>query len=133
MTESLKNIGAITLFVEDAQRSKAFYETVFDAAVVFEDAESAALKFDNTLVNVLARSAAPELIEPAVVGGAGSAASLLLTVWVKDADAACAQLAQHGVELLNGPLDRDWGVRTAAFADPDGHIWEIAQQIGAGA
>jgi catechol 2,3-dioxygenase-like lactoylglutathione lyase family enzyme len=34
------------------------------------------------------------------------------------------------VELLNGPLDREWGVRTAAFADPDGHVWEIAQELG---
>ena len=29
-----------------------------------------------------------------------------------------------------GPVasrDRPWGVRTASFADPGGHIWEIAQ------
>lgn len=23
----------------------------------------------------------------------------------------------------------DWGMRTATFADPGGHIWEIAQEI----
>ena len=34
----------------------------------------------------------------------------------------------RGVELLNGPMDRPWGIRTAAFADPAGHIWEIAQE-----
>jgi uncharacterized glyoxalase superfamily protein PhnB len=34
------------------------------------------------------------------------------------------------VSLLNGPIDRPWGMRTATFADPDGHIWEIAQQLG---
>ena len=31
--------------------------------------------------------------------------------------------------LLNGPMDREWGMRTASFTDPDGHIWEIAQQL----
>jgi lactoylglutathione lyase len=31
------------------------------------------------------------------------------------------------VELLNGPMDRPWGIRTASFLDPGGHIWEIAQ------
>ena len=31
-----------------------------------------------------------------------------------------------GVELLNGPMDRPWGIRTASFKDPAGHIWEIA-------
>jgi uncharacterized glyoxalase superfamily protein PhnB len=33
------------------------------------------------------------------------------------------------VTLLNGPMDREWGMRTASFTDPDGHIWEIAQQL----
>jgi lactoylglutathione lyase len=30
---------------------------------------------------------------------------------------------------LNGPMDRAWGVRTASFTDPGGHIWEFAQQL----
>ena len=42
----------------------------------------------------------------------------------------CAQTLQSATSsLLNGPVDRDWGMRTASFADPDGHIWEIAQQL----
>ena len=52
-----------------------------------------------------------------------------LTIWVEDADAACVTLIARGVELSNGPIDRAWGMRTASFADPDGHIWEIAAQI----
>jgi len=39
----------------------------------------------------------------------------------------CAELAARGVTLLNGPIDRPWGVRTASFQDPGGHIWEIAK------
>jgi uncharacterized glyoxalase superfamily protein PhnB len=26
-------------------------------------------------------------------------------------------------------MDREWGVRTACFTDPDGHVWEVAQQL----
>ena len=37
-----------------------------------------------------------------------------------------------GVVLLNGPMDRPWGIRTASFCDPDGHIWEIAAQLPKG-
>jgi uncharacterized glyoxalase superfamily protein PhnB len=33
------------------------------------------------------------------------------------------------VVLLNGPVDRPWGVRTASFTDPAGHIWRIAQDL----
>jgi uncharacterized glyoxalase superfamily protein PhnB len=36
-------------------------------------------------------------------------------------------LGERGAELLNGPVDRPWGVRTASFRDPGGHIWEIAR------
>jgi uncharacterized glyoxalase superfamily protein PhnB len=48
---------------------------------------------------------------------------------VDDADAVCAELATRGVELLNGPMNRQWGMRTASFSDPDGHIWEVAQEL----
>jgi len=122
------SIGAITLFVEDVTRAKSFYQDVFDLSPVYEDESAAAFKFDNTIVNLLARSAAPELIEPATVAP-GSGSSFQLTIWVDDADALVSELGARGVELLNGPLDRAWGLRTATFTDPDGHIWEIAQAL----
>jgi catechol 2,3-dioxygenase-like lactoylglutathione lyase family enzyme len=133
MSASLKSVGAITLFVESPKRSKAFYESVFELTPIYEDDDSAAFKFENTIVNLLAMRAAGDLIDPGAVAGPGAGSSFQLTIWVDDADAACAELATRGVKLLNGPLDRDWGMRTASFTDPDGHIWEIAQELsGAG-
>jgi len=120
-------VGAITMFVADPQRSKAFYAQAFDLPSVFEDEHSVVFKLENTLLNLLDVREAPGLIEPAVVGQSGS--RFQLTIWVDDADGVCAGLAERGVELLNGPIDRPWGVRTAAFADPDGHVWEVAQQL----
>jgi catechol 2,3-dioxygenase-like lactoylglutathione lyase family enzyme len=128
MSESLRSVGAITMFVEDRKRTKAFYEEVFGAPVVNEDDDSVAFRFENMIVNLLETRAAPELIEPAPVAReAGS--KFQLTVWVEDADAVCEELATRGVELLNGPMNRPWGMRTAAFADPDGHVWEVAAPI----
>jgi len=129
VSESLKNVFAITLFVEDPQRSKAFYEKVFEVSVLFEDENSAAFKFDNTIINLLETPAAHELIAPATVGGPDAGARAQFTIGVEDANAVCQELASRGVELLNGPIDRPWGMRTAAFADPDGHVWEVAQQL----
>jgi catechol 2,3-dioxygenase-like lactoylglutathione lyase family enzyme len=129
MSVSLNSVGAITLFVDDPQRSKSFYEKVFEAPLIFEDDDSAAFKFDNTIVNLLKTPAGRELIDPGTVAGQESGSRFQLTVWVDDADAACAQLADRGVELLNGPMDREWGMRTASFTDPDGHIWEVAQEL----
>jgi len=42
-------------------------------------------------------------------------------------DAICVKLTERSVQLLNGPIDRPWGIRTASFTDPAGHIWEIAK------
>jgi uncharacterized glyoxalase superfamily protein PhnB len=53
----------------------------------------------------------------------------LLDLAVEDANAICEELERHGVKLLNGPVDQPWGRRTAAFADPAGNIWEIAQVL----
>ncbi len=126
---SLNRLGAVTLFVVDVPASKAFYENVFDVPLAFEDDQSVAFRFENVIVNLLASPAAGELIEPAVVGSSDAGSRFQLTIWVDDADAACAELRQRGVDLLNGPIDREWGVRTAAFSDPDGHVWELAQKL----
>ena len=129
MSASLKSVGAITLFVEDARRSQTFYEQVFDLPAIWEDEDSAVFRFENTIVNLLKMSAAHDLIEPGSVGSREAGSRFQLTIWVDDADAVSAELAKHGVELLNGPMNREWGVRTASFTDPDGHIWEIAQKL----
>jgi catechol 2,3-dioxygenase-like lactoylglutathione lyase family enzyme len=130
VSESLKSVGAITMFVDDPKRSKEFYERVFEVSPVFEDENSVAFEFEKLIVNLLADRAAPELIEPTPVAGRETGERFQLTIWVEDADAVVEQLRSAGVELLNGPIDRPWGLRTAAFADPDGHVWEVAAKIG---
>ena len=120
-------ISTITLFVEDLAAARQFYRDVFGLPVAFEDGESAVFKFKNMLVNLLNTTAAPELIEPGVVGTRDAGPRFQLTIEVDDVDAMCAELASRGVKLLNGPIDRPWGVRTASFVDPAGHIWEIAR------
>jgi catechol 2,3-dioxygenase-like lactoylglutathione lyase family enzyme len=119
-------ISAITLFVEDLAATKQFYREVFGLPVHYEDDDSAVFNFGNTLVNLLKTTAAGELIEPATVASADAGSRAQFTIDVDDVDATCAELAKRGVELLNGPMDRPWGVRTACFRDPGGHIWEIA-------
>jgi len=129
MTETTpwpKKLSTITLFVEDLAATRQCYVDVFGVPVVFEDDVSAVFGFGNVQVNLLQASEAPELVEPATPGGPGAGPRSLLTVDVDDVDAVCTRLRESGVELLNGPVDRPWGVRTAAFRDPAGHAWEIA-------
>ena len=97
-----KGIRAITLFVED-------------------------LEFGDTLINLLRITEAGRLIEPGTMAIRGAGSRFVLTIEVDDVDAMCAELTARGVELLNGPMDRPWGIRTASFVDPGGHILEIAK------
>lgn len=119
-------LPAVTLFVEDLDAAKDFYRRAFDAPVQFEDDDSAVFKFGDTLINLLKTSAAHELIAPAQVADPQAGARAQFTLHVDDVDAECDRLRQRGVVLLNGPMDRPWGPRTACFRDPAGHIWEIA-------
>lgn len=120
-------ISAITLFVEDLSVTKAFYQEVFDLSLTYEDPDSAVFRFGNTLINLLKASEATELVAPATVGRPDDGPRMQFTIAVDDVDAMCAELTRRGVALLNGPMNRPWGIRTASFRDPGGHVWEIAQ------
>jgi catechol 2,3-dioxygenase-like lactoylglutathione lyase family enzyme len=132
MSSPIKHISAISLFVEDVAAAKAFYIDVFDVPVVFEDANSAVVQFENLLINLLNAGNAPEIVAPAPVASREAGSRFQLSIWVPDVDAVCERLRQRGVQLLQGPLDRPWGMRTANFTDPAGHSWEVAQQTGIG-
>jgi len=116
LIKALRAIEVITIFAEDLQATKAFYDAVFGLPLIYEDKH-----------NVLVASEVPKLVEPDTIGAPGAGGRYMPTIRVDDADETCAELVRHGVELLNGPINRPWGRRTAAFRDPAGTVWEIAQ------
>ncbi len=126
----LNAIEVITLFVDDIAEAKAFYRTVFEAGTIYEDAVSQVLDFQGLWVNLLQREQAPQLVEPLPVAPSAAGSRMLLTIRVADVDTVCDRLKARGIALLNGPVDRPWGRRTATFADPSGHVWEVAHALG---
>lgn len=122
-------IEVITLFVEDVSAARTFYVDVLGTEVIFGDEGSAVVKLSNLLINLLHVDNAPTLVEPVQVGGPTAGARALYTIRVDDADAAYQELIERGATFLNGPTDRPWGRRTAAFADPAGNVWEIAEEL----
>src|SRR5689334_6831976 len=122
-----KGIFAITLFTENLEQAKEFYQNAFGLPIDYEDPNSAVFRFGGTLINLLKIREASGLIDPAKVANRESGARHMFTISVEDVDAMCAELVRRGVKLLNGPMDRPWGIRTASFMDPAGNIWEIAK------
>jgi catechol 2,3-dioxygenase-like lactoylglutathione lyase family enzyme len=132
MDAARNGLGALTLFVEELDTVTAFYRDVLGLDLVYQDDQSSVVGLGGTLLNLLAIDAAPGLVEPAPAAPVGPTAQMVLSLFVDDVDAVCADLRQRGVALLNGPVDRPWGKRTAAFTDPAGTVWEIAQDLPAG-
>lgn len=126
---ALSHFEVVTLFVPDVMAARAFYNRVFAVEEVFGDENSAVLKFDGTMINLLQETQAPILVDPLPVGTGGP--RMLLTVRVDDVDTECQRLRELGVPLLNGLMDRPWGRRTAAFADPAGACMGIRPRAGA--
>ena len=127
MASWANNMRAITLFVDDLAAIKTFYANVLELSFVFEDEHSVVFKIGETMLNFLIRSQAPELVEPASVAEPNAASQFVFTISVDDVDAMVARLEAKGIKLLNGPMDRPWGIRTASFQDPAGYVWEISK------
>lgn len=129
MADWQKEIGAMTLFVQDLDRCKDFYQDVFGLQAQVPDPDTVMFRFTNVFVflHKAAQSTEPvPEIRQEAVRGAGQFA-----IVVDDVDAVCAELSHRGVEPISGPANRDWGMRTVTFADPAGFIWEIAQETPA--
>jgi catechol 2,3-dioxygenase-like lactoylglutathione lyase family enzyme len=127
MADWKRQIGAITLYFPDLGEARKFYADAFGLDAQSVDDDTAMLRFEGIFLFLHRSSAAaqplPEVLEEARKGVGQFA------IIVDDVDAVCSQIAGRGVPPLTGPADRDWGMRTATFADPGGHIWEIAQEL----
>ena len=119
---------AITLFTDDLALSIDFYTRFLGVNPVFGDNVSSVFKVGETLINLLQNASVPELIDPAPMAPAGARA--VYSLYVPEISAQAERLRAAGLALLNGPMDRPWGIRTLSVSDPSGHIWELAQRLG---
>lgn len=46
--------------------------------------------------------------------------------WKADVDAVFAEALRAGATAVKTPRDAFWGGYSGYFADPDGHLWEVA-------
>lgn len=117
----------MTLGVEDVARSARFYETLGmkrhmrdSEGVAFFDAGGAVLSLygRDALAKDMGLEATPQ--------GSGSA-TLAFNVGSEGAvDEALAAAEAAGGKVLKSGYHVFWGGYIGYFADPDGHIWEVA-------
>jgi len=130
MPSTPQKLNAITMFVADLDASKVFYRDGLGWEIAWEDPQSVRFDAGGAFINLLLESESTGLVAPAPVAQPGSGQRFMLSIFVENIDAELTALADRGITPINGPIDRPWGMRTACVADPDGYIWELAQQIG---
>ena len=54
---------------------------------------------------------------------------VLIHVYVDDVDAHCSRARAEGAEIVDEPVDRDYGDRIYHAHDPEGHSWYFAERL----
>jgi catechol 2,3-dioxygenase-like lactoylglutathione lyase family enzyme len=128
VAEWKKQIGAINLIVGDLEGAKAFYRDVFGLPIEHQDQDTAMFRFADTYV-FLQRAAAHQDVPAADALSLAETGVGQFVIFVDDVDAVRAELDQAHVATIDGPADREWGMRTLTLADPGGYTWEITQEL----
>ncbi|MBC7768309.1 MAG: VOC family protein [Phycisphaerales bacterium] len=120
-------ISLITLGVADLARAKAFYTKLGFSASSVGGAEIVFLQAGPMALCLFPReSLACDVGVPGEGSGFRSIA-LAHNVREKDeVDAVIAEAAALGATVVKPAHDATWGGRSGYFADPDGHLWEVA-------
>ncbi|MEO8066244.1 MAG: VOC family protein [Flavobacteriales bacterium] len=119
-------LSFITLGVADLDRSKAFYNDVLGWKP-FQDGNGIVMYMLNGMI--LSLFPQHELAEDAQVKDDGKGARFTLAQCLRspeEVDALFADLKKKGVTITKEPVKVFWGGYSGYFADPDGHLWEIA-------
>jgi catechol 2,3-dioxygenase-like lactoylglutathione lyase family enzyme len=117
-----QRLSVITLGVTDLARSRAFYEALGWSAA-FANEGVAFYQCGGLVLSLY-----PDLAKDAHVANPGSGLiSVGHNVRTRDeVDAVMAQAQAAGAAITTPAHDAFWGGRTGYFADPDGHLWEVA-------
>jgi lactoylglutathione lyase len=118
------------LVVSDQDRSREFYQSVFEAKVVLER-DPVIMKLANSWL-ILNVGGGPTDDKPTVTlttPGDPDQASAFLNIRVADIAAVYAEWSARGAEFLTEPKDHGREIR-AYIRDPDGHLIEVGQATG---
>ena len=125
-----QRISLVTLGVVDVARSRAFYEGMgwrgqeVDETVFFQAGTIAVVLWGREL---LASDAGVPLDPPVPFEGIALAHNVRST---QEVDAVLAAAQSAGGTITRPPSPTFYGGYAGYFADPDGHLWEVAHNPG---
>jgi hypothetical protein len=122
-------VSLITLGVEDLERAVAFYEALgWERSPASVEGEVAFFHMTGSQLALWSRTslAADAGLEPGAVPGFRGISLAINVEDPKDVARILQEAVAAGGRLLRASSTADWGGTTGYFADPDGHVWEVA-------
>jgi catechol 2,3-dioxygenase-like lactoylglutathione lyase family enzyme len=122
-------ISLITLGVRDVPAATAFYTTLgFERSGASVAGEVTFLRTPGVVLGLWSADAlAADAGQPGARVGSFRGVALAINVASRAAvDAALAAAGQAGATVPKPAEATDWGGYSGYFADPDGHLWEVA-------
>ncbi len=125
-------VSLVTLGVEDLDRSIAFYRDGLGWPVSGASTKDVAfLRIGGVVLSLYPRDKLAEDARVDPDGGGFRGITLAHNVPERqDVDRAIETAVVAGARLIKPAEDAFWGGRSGYFADPDGHLWEVARNPG---
>lgn len=120
-------VSLLTLGVADVAASRAFYERLGFSASRASQEGVAFFDAGGVVLAVFGRVALAEDAGIADTAAAFSGVSIAHNVdSPSDVDRVLAEAVAAGARMVKPGQEAFWGGYTGYFADPDGHLWEVA-------
>lgn len=127
MPELEPRLSFVTLGVQDVGRSRKFYEALGFRASAASQPEVTFFDAGGVVLALFSREALAADASVARDGSASSGFALAHNVnSAGEVDQALREAVAAGAKLLKPGQKAFWGGYSGYFADPDGHVWEIA-------
>jgi catechol 2,3-dioxygenase-like lactoylglutathione lyase family enzyme len=120
-------ISLITLGVADLARARAFYEKLGFKASSVGGGEVVFFQTGGMALGLFPRESLACDAKVSADGSGFRAVALAHNVRERsDVEAIIAEAEAAGARVVKPAEDASWGGRSGYFADPDGHLWEVA-------
>ena len=125
-----RRLSLVTLGVADLDRSRRFYEGLGWTPGVVVDGEVVFFQAGPIVIGLWRRKAAADEEDLAVLESPETVHGGITLAQNQPSKAAVdlvlAEAERAGATIRRRPADTAWGGYAGSFADPDGHVWEIA-------
>jgi uncharacterized protein len=122
-----QRLSLVTLGVADLERARRFYENGLGWRRGNDHAEVVFYQLGGMVLALWGRDAlAQDAHLPNAGSGFGGIALAYNARTRAEVDAVLAEAEAAGAKILKPAEDAFWGGYSGYFADPDGHLWEVA-------